>query len=211
MLVVFHCVFLVMLLVFGVTLVHDGTQAVRARMYNLQYTERTSWAFGPAWGGTSVRDGVVAYRGRAAVVFGVGFTAAGAMQLTWATGLVVSLLGRTGLRVPNLVVRALGGLALAALVLSCIALFPPWRIHTLPLYLVVAAFTLAVTLPIPSELRKKVFPAVVILVIVVGMTTFPAFPILAGIFVSLVMGTNLLVLWPRLADRIGRRQAGPKV
>jgi hypothetical protein len=100
--------------------------------------------------------------------------------------------------------------ALATLLIGCFALFPPWRLHTLPLYLVVAVFTLAVTSPIPDDLRKKVFPAVVVLVILVGMTTFPAFPILAGIFIFIMAGTNLLVLWPGLATRITRSQPGTR-
>ena len=99
-------------------------------------------------------------------------------------------------------------MALVALLMGCVALFPPWRLHTLPLYLVVAAFTLAVTLPIPSRWRKKVFPAAVILVIAVGMTGFPSFPLFAGIFVFLFTGANLLVLWPGLIARIERSQHG---
>ena len=116
-------------------------------------------------------------------------------------------LGRAGLRAPQAAVRAVGAVALAALVVGCVALFPPWRLHTLPLYLVVAAFTLAVTLPIPADLRKKVFPAAVILVIVVCMTRFPAFPIFVGIFAFLIAGANLLVLSPGLAKRAERSRS----
>jgi hypothetical protein len=53
-----------------------------------------------------------------------------------------------------------------------------------------------------------VFPAVVGLAILVGMTGFPAFPIFAGIFVFITAGTNLLVLWPGLIARIERSQSG---
>jgi MFS family permease len=195
---------------FGAGLARDGSRAIRDQAYTLHYTERTSWAFGPAWGGSWVREGAVEYRGRAATLFGVGFAATGTMWLAWAAGLVLSLLGRAGLHAPRAVLRAVGAVALAALLVGCVALFPPWRLHTLPLYLVVAAFTLAVTLPIPDRLRKKVFPAAVVLVIVVGMTSFPAFPIFAGIFVFLIAGTNLLLLWPGLWARVERSQSGAR-
>jgi hypothetical protein len=215
LLVFFHCVFLAMFLVFGIGILRDGIWAIRDKTYTLKYTETTSLGYdgqGASW----ATDKAAEYRGRDAVVFGIGFAAIGILLLSWATGLVLSLLGRAGLRAPMGVLRGVGFASLAAMAAACLALFPPWRIHTLPLYLVVAAFTLAVTLPIPARWRKKVFPAMVGLVIVVGMNGFPAFPIFAGIFVFLAAGTNVLFLWPGLVPSItsmqrkGRTRHPPK-
>ena len=202
-LVFFHCVFLAMFLVFGAGILRDGIRAIRDKTYTLKYTERTSLGHG-GQGATWATEKAAEYRGRDAVVFGIGFAASGALLLSWSTGLVLSLLGRVGLRAPMGVLRLVGFVSLAAMAVACAALFPPWRIHTLPLYLVVAAFTLAVTLPIPARRRKQVFPAMVGLVIVVGMTGFPAFPIFAGIFVFLAAGTHVLFLWPGLIPDITR-------
>ena len=205
MLVFFHVVFLAVCLLSGVALVHEGHAALRDGIYTLKYTESSSWATESAFS-SNARDGVVEYRGGEATQFGVGFCAFGIMLLAWAAGLASSLLGRIGVNVPDAAVRVVAFVALAALLVGCVALFPPWRRHTMPLYFVVAAFTLAVTLPIPDRARKTVFPAVVGLVILVGMTGFPAFPIFAGIFVFLIAGANLLVLSPGLRERIERMQ-----
>jgi hypothetical protein len=207
--VMMQCVFLAMFLVFGIGIVRDGVRAIRTQTYTLRYTETTSWA-GPGVGGGWASNEAVEYRGRNAVLFGVGFAATGTMLLAWAAGLVLGLFGRAGHPAPRGLVRAVGAVSLAALLVGCVALFPPWRLHTLPLYLVVAAFMLAVTLPMPARWRKNVFPAMVILVIAVGFTGFPSFPIFAGIFVFLVIGTNLLVLWPGLAKRVEHSQAGAR-
>lgn len=208
MLVTFQCIFLVMFLVFGIGIVRDGIRAIRNQSYTLRYTERTSWAVGPGMGESWSSNEAVEYRGRNAVLFGTGFAATGTMLLSWAAGLVLGLFKGAGLAAPRGIGRAVGTISLASLLIGCLTLFPPWRLHTLPLYLVVAAFTLAVTLPIPARWRKKVFPAMVILVIAVGMTGFPSFPIFAGIFVFLFAGANLLVLWPGLRARVERSQAG---
>lgn len=199
----FQVVFLVVCLFAGIGLVHEGLAAVRDRAYTLTYTESSSWATESAFHGHASGN-QVGYRGGEAVQFGIGFLAVGAMMLAWAVGLGLSLLGHIGVTPSGLLIRALGGASLAGLLVGCLALFPPWRRHTMPLYFVVIVFTLAVTLPISDRLRKKVFPAAVGLVILVGMTGFPAFPIFAGIFVFIMAGTNLLVLWPGLKDRIER-------
>ena len=207
MLVAMQCIFLVMLLTFGLVVAHEGLQAIRKQTYSFRYTERTQWVLGPLGGGYEMRNGVLEYRGRAATGFGLGFMAVGSMLLAWAAGLGLSLLARAGLKTPVAFVRGLGVVSLVGLLAGCIALFPPWRLHMLPLYLVVAAFALAVTLPIPAETRKKVFPAAVILVVTAGFIGFPAFPLFAGIFVALVLGTNLLVIWPSLGRRLGGRSS----
>ena len=204
-LVLFHCVFLAMFLVFGTGILRDGFRAIRDKTYTLNYAEKTSIGYdgqGAAW----TSDKAAEFRGIDAVVFGIGFAALGTLLFTWATGLALSLLGRAGLRAPMGVLLLVGFLSLAAMATACVALFPPWRIHTAPFYLVVAAFVLAVALPIPARWRKRVFPAMVGLVIVIGMTGFPAFPIFAGIFVFLAAGSNVLFLWPGLVPRITSSQ-----
>ena len=201
-LVALHGLFLAMFLAAGIGLVREGVRAIQDQTYLLEYTEELSWASGSEHGSDGVEQHAADFQGRDAVVFGVGFAALGAMLLAWSAGLVL------GMRrpMPRSAVLAVGGMSLAAMAVACIALFPPWRLHTLPMYGVVAAFTLAVTLPIPAHWRKKVFPAMVGLVILVGMTGFPAFPIFAGIFVFLMAGTHVLVLWPGLAPSITRNQ-----
>jgi hypothetical protein len=154
-----------------------------------------------------VVNGELEFRGRAAVVFGTGFSAVGAMLLVWAAGLVVHLLGRLGLKLPMAVVRLLGVLSLLTLLAGCVALLPPWRLHMLPLYLVVTAFILAVALPVPDAWRIKVFPAAVICIFLVSYINFPAFPVFAGIFVALAIGVNLMVIWPGLGKYLGRKSA----
>ena len=200
-------VFLVMLLIFGVSIVHEGVRAIRDQAYTFQYTERTQAVLGGVVLDNEVVNGALEYRGRAAVVFGSGFSAVGALLLTWAAGIVVSLLGRWGVTVPMTVVRLLGVLSLLALLVGCIALLPPWRLHMLPLYLVVIAFVLAVALPVPDAWRKKVFPAAVISIFLVSYINFPAFPVFAGIFVALALGVNLMVIWPGLGKHLGRKAA----
>jgi hypothetical protein len=203
----FQAVFFLVCLALGVGLVHEGAASVRDRAYTLEYTESSSWATESAFG-VNARDNVLQYRDGEAVVFGVGLGAAGVMLISWAAGLAISLAGHAGAAAPAGLMRTLGAFSLAGLIASCVTLFPIWRRHTIPLYLVVLAFTLAVTLPIPAAARKKVFPAMVGLVILVGMTGFPAFPIFAGIFVFVIAGTNLLVLWPGLKARVERSQRG---
>lgn len=206
MLVAFQVIFLLMFLAFGTLLVHEGLQAIRDQAYTLRYTERMGTDAGGGWASA----GAAEYRGRGAILFGAGFAATGTMLLAWAAGLGLGLLGRAGLHAPRGAGRAVGTISLAALLAGCVALFPPWRLQALPLYLVVAAFALAVTLPIPARWRKKVFPAVVILVIAAGMTGFPSFPLFAGIFVFLAAGANLLVLFPGLVARVERSQRGAR-
>jgi len=209
-LAVMQGVFFVMLLIFGVSIVHEGVRAIRNKAYTFRYTERAQAVLGGVVLNNDVVNGELEFRGRAAVVFGTGFSAVGAMLLVWAAGLVVHLLGRLGLKVPMAVIRLLGVLSLLTLLVGCVALMPPWRLHMLPLYLVVTAFILAVALPVPDEWRKKVFPAAVICIFLVSYINFPAFPVFAGIFVALAIGVNLMVIWPGLGKNLGRKptQAG---
>jgi hypothetical protein len=203
-LAVMRCVFFIMLLVFGVSIVHEGVRAIRDKVYTFRYTERTQAVLGGVILNTDVVNGAIEYRGRAAVIFGTGFSAVGAMLLVWAAGIVVNMLGRFGVKVPMAVVRLLGVLSLLTLLAGCVALLPPWRLHMLPLYLVVTAFILAGALPVPDEWRKKVFPAAVICIFLVSYINFPAFPVFAGIFVALAIGINLMVIWPGLGKYLGR-------
>jgi len=202
-----QCVFLVMLLIFGVSIVHEGVCAIRDKAYTFRYTERTQAVLGGVVLDNEVVNGAIEYRGRAATIFGSGFSAVGAMLLTWAAGIVVGLLGRFGVKVPMAVVRLLGVVSLLTLLVGCVALMPPWRMHMLPLYLVVTAFIVAVALPVPDAWRKKVFPAAVISIFLVSYINFPAFPVFAGIFVALAIGINLMVIWPSLGKYIGRKAA----
>jgi hypothetical protein len=192
-----QCVFLVMLLGFGAGILRDGVRAARTRQYDLTYTERTSWAVSGLAGG-DVSGDTLQYRGGAATVFGVGFAALGIMLLSWAAGLALSLIERAGIRTPAITVRLLAMVSLAGLAVGCVALFPPWRRHTMTLYLVVTALVLVVTLPIPFKIRKQALPALVVVMIAAGFVGFPAFPIFAGFFVALAAGTNLLILSPRM-------------
>ena len=202
-------IFLLTFLVFGTALVHEGRRAIQRHAYTLRYTEQTSW-IGPGLGGNSTRENAAEFNGQHAVLFGAGFIAAGIMLFAWAAGLLIGLFAHGSF--PRFLVNAIGAVSLAALLTACIALFPPWKLHTLPLYVVVGAFTLAVTLPIPPRWRKSALPAFVVLFFAVGVTTFPSFPLFAGFFVFLVAATNVLVLWPRLAARIekGRRRSPPR-
>ena len=196
-LVFFHIVFLVMFLIFGLGIVRDGYRAIVHKSYSLNYTETTRIA-NTAWS----EDKSAQFKGQEAVIFGTGFMATGTMLLVWSSGLVFSLLSRVKLAVPMITYRIIGYLSLATMVVASLMMFPVWHIHTLPFYLVIAAFTLALTLPIRAALRKKVFPAVVISIIVVGLTEFPSFPLFAGLFVSLAAGGNILFLWPNLATHL---------
>ena len=205
---VLQVIFLLMFLVFGTALVHAGLQAIRDRAYTLDYAEHTRWA-GPDGPGGSTTENSAEYRGRAAVLFGAGFLAAGTMLFAWAGGLGLGLAARAaGRTVPRYLVRTVGAVSLAALLAACLALFPPWRLPTLPLYFVVAAFALAVTLPLPARWRKTALPALVFLVFAAGLTGFPAFPLFAGFFVFLFAATHVLVLWPDLAPRIEKKHRG---
>lgn len=205
MLAALRGIFLLMFLTFGTTLLHEGHQAIRNRAYTLHYTEKTSW-IGPGLNGGWTSENAVEFRGRGALRFGAGFIALGIMLYAWSAGLVLGFFLRPGRSAPRPGVLAIGSLSLASLLGGSLALFPPWRLHTLPFYLVVVAFTLAVVLPIPARWRKKAFPALAILVVATGLTGFPAFPLFAGFFVFLFAGANLLVLWPGLAARIERSQ-----
>lgn len=206
----FHVVFLIMFLIFGLGIVRDGYRSIHNRDYNLKYTETLSVASGSGGGIAWVEEKSADYHGKSAVVFGVGFMSLGAMLLVWATGLAVGLVEKAGVAIPRPVYRTIAALSLATLTLASLTLFQPWRLHTFPFYLVLVAFTLAVTLPIKAELRKKVFPAAVGLVVLVGMTNFPAFPIFAGIFVFMAGGTNILTLWPSLGERLVPQYRKPR-
>ena len=192
-----QCAFLVMFVIFGAGLVREGVRAVDTQRYDFSYTERTSWAAEGLSGG-DVSGHTLQYRGRAATMFGIGFGALGIMLLSWAAGLVLSLAERLGMIAPAAAVRILAFMSLAGLVVGCVALFPPWRRHTMTLYLVVAALVGTVTLPLPARYRRQALPAVVGAMLLGGLIGFPAFPIFAGFFVALAVGTNLLVLSPRL-------------
>lgn len=206
LIVVLQVIFLLMFQVFGTALAHAGLRAIRDRACNLEYAEHTGW-IGPGGQGGSATENAVEFRGRDAVLFGAGFLAAGTLLFAWAGGLGLGLAARAaGRTVPRFLVRAVGAVSLAALLTACLALFPPWRLHTLPLYFVVAAFALAVTLPLPARWRKAALPALVFLVFAAGFTGFPAFPLFAGFFVFLFAATHVLVLWPDLAPRIEKHQ-----
>lgn len=212
LIVAMQVVFLLMFLVFGATLVHEGRKAIRDRAYTLDYAERTGWS-GPGSQGGSTTENSAEFRGRDAVRFGAGFLAAGTMLFAWAGGLGLGLAARAaGRTVPRFLVRTVGAVSLAALLAACIALFPPWRLRTLPLYFVVAAFTLAITLPLPARWRKMALPGFVLVFFAVGLTDFPSFPLFAGFFVFLFAATHVLVLWPELAPRIEkiRRPGRPR-
>lgn len=203
---VLQVIFLLMFLVFGTALAHAGLRAIRDRACNLEYAEHTGW-IGPGGQGGSATENALEFRGRDAVLFGAGFLAAGTLLFAWAGGLGLGLAARAaGRSVPRFLVRAVGAVSLAALLAACLALFPPWRLRTLPLYFVVAAFALAVTLPLPARWRKAALPALVFLVIAAGLAGFPAFPLFAGFFVFLFAATHVLVLWPNLAPRIEKYQ-----
>jgi len=191
-------VLLCLFLLGGLGLAREGRHAIRDQAYVLSYTEELSWASGAERGSGGAESHAAEFRGRDAVVFGLGFSALGGMFLLWAAGLALGMADRAGRRVPKAVFRGIAGISLAALAAASLALFPVWRLHTLPFYAVLLAFTLALTLPIPDAVRKKVFPGAVIAVILAAMVGFPPFPIFAGIVVFLAAGTHLLVLWPQL-------------
>ena len=202
-LLVFQFVFLALCLLVGVTMLYQGRRAIRDRAYELNYRE------GPgSYSTTSVGSGIrstpstASYEGTAAVVFGSGLVAAGAMVLTWAVGLLFGVLGRVGLGVPQWLVRLLAVVSLLALLVACLGLFPPWHITTLPLYPVVAALSLAVSLPIPDAARKKVLPGVLIAFVLAGIFYLPSFPFFAGIFVFLIVIANFAMVFPSLAARL---------
>ena len=67
------------------------------------------------------------------------------------SGIALSLITRAPISVAwSTQGAALLVLSLLALLVGCLALLPPWRLHMLPLYLVVTAFILAVALPVPD-------------------------------------------------------------
>ncbi len=207
--IVFQGLFLAIFLLAGPALVREGFRAIQDREYTFEYTEELSWADGSGPSSGGVEQHSADYRGRDAVVFGFGFAALGTMLTAWAAGLAAGLLGGAGRPLPRTFILLIGGLSLASLAVACLALFPVWHPQMLPFYGVVATFVLAIVLPIPAHLRKKVFPGVVGLVILAGMIGFPAFPLFAGIVVFLLAGTHLLVLWPGLAARLDPdRRAG---
>lgn len=204
----FLVLFLGMFLAGGLGLLREGHRAVHGQAYTLTYNEELSWASPLGQGSDGRESNQVEFSGRNALIFGTGLYALGAMFLFWATGLAISLLGRLRRPVPGLVHKGLTACSLFALTVASLTLFPAWRIHTLPFYLVLAAFTLVLVLPVPAPVRKKVFPAVVIAVIVAGMAGLPAFPIFAGLIVFLVAGTHVLILWPGLVPPALRRNHG---
>ena len=192
----------------GLGLAREGLRAIRDQAYVLRYAEESSWASDGDRGSSGVESNAAEFRGRAAVVFGVGFSALGVMLLLWAAGLALGLAGQAGLRVPPAVYRSIAGLSLTTLATASLALFPAWQLRTLPFYAVLAAFTLALALPVPASVRKKVFPGAVGAVILAGLVGFPAFPIFAGIVVFLAVGTHLLVIWPHLVPPALRTKPG---
>ena len=196
----FLVLFLGIFLVGGLGLLREGHRAVHGQAYTLTNHEELSWASSLGQGSDGLESNQVEFSGRNAMIFGTGLYALGAMFLFWATGLAISLLGRRHRHVPGLVHKGLTTCSLFALTTASLTLFPVWRIRTLPFYLVLAAFTLVLVLPVPVTVRKKVFPAVVIAVIVAGMVGLPAFPIFAGLIVFLVAGTHVLILWPGLVS-----------
>ena len=197
--------FLAVFLLGGLGLVREGARAIRDRAYMLPYTEELSWASERGRGSGGVENNQAEFAGRDAVVFGIGFTATGAMFLIWAAGLALSLLGRTGWRAPHALVKGLAALSLAAMGLAGLALFPIWHVRFLPFYGALAAMTLALALPVPARIRRKAFPAVVIAVIAAGALGLPAFPIFAGLVVFFIAGTHVLLLWPRFVPTSLRR------
>lgn len=192
----------------GLGLAREGLRSIRDQAYVLRYTEESSWASEGDRGSSGVESNAAEFSGREAVVFGVGFSALGGMLLLWAAGLALGLAGQAGLRVPHAAYRGLAGFSLAALAAASLALFPVWQLRTLPFYGVVLAFTLALALPVPAHVRKKVFPGAVGAVILAGLVGIPAFPIFAGIVVFLAAGTHLLVIWPDLVPPALRAKPG---
>ena len=169
-----------------------------------------SWASSLGQGTDGRESSQAEFSGRSARILGTGLYALGTMFLLWATGLATSLLGRLGLHVPGLFHKGLTACSLVALTVASLALFPVWHMHTLPFYLVLAAFTLVLVLPVSAPVRKKVFPAVVIAVIAAGAVGFPAFPIFAGLVVFLAAGTHVLILWPSLVPASLRHARGAR-
>lgn len=197
MIVFMQVVFLLMFLVFGGGMVREGLKAVRTGAYDFTYSESTSWAASGLSGG-SASGSTLEYRDGAATMFGVGFTATGLMLLTWALGLALGLLGRVGLTMPDATWRVLAAVTLVTVTVACVTLFPPWRRHTMTLYFTIAAILAAVFLPMPDARRKQVLPGIVIAMIGASLIGFPAFPIFAGLFVTLIAGASLLLVSPRL-------------
>ena len=147
----FQIVFLVMFLVLGIGMVRDGREAIRNQIYNLKFSQGTTSSRSQSpGGGIRMRNAEVEYTGRDATVIGVGLEAIGAMLLAWATGLAFSLIGHIGLPMPVFITRVVAAVAMV----GCIGLFPPWHLHTFPLYLVVTVLTLTVTLPIPAPSER---------------------------------------------------------
>jgi len=196
-LALFYVVFFVMLMGFGLALMYQGRKAIVERAYSLEYSESSSVG-SHSTGATYVSE----YEGSDAVLFGTGFVGMGFMLVVWAVGLLIGAVGRLGLKTPDILTRLLAVLSFVGLIVGCVGLFPPWRRRTMLMYYVVLALILAVTLPIPDEWRKKVFPGVIIAVILAGLVGFPPFPLFAGIFVALIFGANVLVLFPGLAKRM---------
>lgn len=183
----------------GAGLVREGVRAIRNQAYILSYTEGLHWASGTAPGSAGGEPQAAGFCGRDAVVFGTGFAALGGMFLLWSAGLGLGLLENGGRgRVPPAVFKGIAAASLTTLVLASLALFPVWHGRMLPFYFVLAAFTLALTLPVPAQVRKKVFPAVVMAVIASGFVGLPAFPVFAGLLVFLIAGTHVLILRPGL-------------
>ena len=85
--VLFLVLFLAVFLLGGLGLVREGARAIHARAYVLSYTEELSWASELGRGSAGVEQNQAAFAGRDAVVFGVGFSATGAMFLIWSARL----------------------------------------------------------------------------------------------------------------------------
>ena len=202
----FQVVFLVMFLVFGVGMVRDGREAIRNQVYNLKFSQGTSSSRTQTPGrGIHMHDSAVEYTGRDATVIGVGLEATGGLLLAWAIGLALSLVGHMGIPMPLFITRAVAAVAMSGLTVGCIGLFPPWHLHTFPLYLVVTVLALTVTLPIPDPIRKKVIPGILVVFMIVGTSAvpwMPAVPLFAGIIVFLIGIGNVAFLCPGLIDQL---------
>ena len=188
----------VVLLGLGIAVLAVGWDAIQRRHYEMEWKAR---------GPVRLSHGVLTFNGAAAVRIGAGLVCFGAMLATWGLALTASFMRRDSAEAAGKrSSRALAWISLACLVGAAGCIFPPWEWHSLFFYAVVLAVGILAR-AMPDDKKRKlggfVLPAVIGAAMVAAVVNpGAAVSILMGFLASLALLVHILLLFPKLQDRL---------
>jgi hypothetical protein len=188
-----------MLLTFGAVFVFLGGSAIEKRHYEVEW-ESVSGGFGIS----HASHGVETLDGTAAVQIGVSFISFGVMLITWGVGLAAGLAHRYLPASLSQYLHMLGWFSFLCLIVGMVCLYPPWKLSDIPFNIVVALWLVLFFLPdVMRKWGRTLFIVEVVVTIVIGNmnTGTTAVQIPMGVFASLAVVTNILILFPKLMEK----------